>query len=188
MKRKAIALLRVSSEAQAGPNRMGLPAQQQVCKRVAQTHDLEIIDWVELEGVSGAAVLGEPRFAALLKRLAEPQVAGLVVADFDRLFRRGRFADYAILDAFADSGSLLFTADGVLDPTQDSGGLLGVLRGELAGMERRAIAERTRRGREERRRQGRRAEGDGRKVGMPRGVQFDFASGEWSYRHDLNPL
>ena len=60
--RRVIALLRVSSEAQASPDRMGLPAQQRVCERVAQAHDLEIIDWVELEGVSGAAVLADPRF------------------------------------------------------------------------------------------------------------------------------
>jgi len=176
--RKVIGLLRVSSEAQAGADRQGLPAQRHVCERVALTHDLEIIDWVQLEGVSGAAVLGDRRFEALLTRLSDPQIAGIVAADFDRLFRRGRFADYAILDAFADTGSLLFTADTVLDPMEDTGGLLGVLRGELAGMERRAIAERTRRGREELRKRGLRAEG---LVGMPRGVNFDPTTGTWSY-------
>jgi DNA invertase Pin-like site-specific DNA recombinase len=177
--KKAIALLRVSTEAQAEPEREGLPAQRRTCEQVARAQGLTIIDSVELRGVSGAAVLEDPRFRNLLDRLASPGIAGVVVADFDRLFRRGRFADYAILDAFAETRSKLYASDGVYDPAEDTGGLLGVLRGELAGMERRQIAERTRRGREEkRRRTGGRAEG---LVGVPRGVCFDLRSALWSY-------
>src|SRR5262245_21754241 len=107
-KTKVIALLRVSSEAQARPEREGLPAQRRLCETVARNHALEIVDWVELEGVSGAQVLQDPRFNRLLKRLASPEIAGVVVADFDRLFRRGKFADYAILDNFADNGAVLY--------------------------------------------------------------------------------
>ena len=69
MPTKAIALLRVSSEAQAGRERQGLPAQREVCARIAETHQLDVIEWVELEGVSGAAVLAEPRFARVLEHL-----------------------------------------------------------------------------------------------------------------------
>jgi DNA invertase Pin-like site-specific DNA recombinase len=179
MKRKVIGLLRVSTEAQARPEREGLPAQRRVCEQVAKAHGLEIADWVEFQGLSGAAVLQDTRFRELLARLKRSDIAGIVVADFDRLFRRGRFSDYAILDAFADTGSLLYASDGVYNPSEDSGGLLGVLRGELAGMERRRIVERTRRGREEKRRRlGQRAEGP---VGMPRGVTFDHQTGKWGY-------
>ena len=165
-----VALYRVSSEAQANPEREGLPAQRRVCQQVARAHGLTIVDSLELRGVSGAAVLDDPRFRGLLDRLRSPAIIGVVVADFDRLFRRGRFADYSILDAFAETRSKLYASDGVYDPAEDTGGLLGVLRGELAGMERRRIAERTRRGREEKRRKyGIRAEG---LVGMPRAVEF----------------
>jgi len=176
--KKAIVLLRVSSKAQAGPDREGLAAQRTACERVAASHSLEIIDTVKLEGVSGAAVLGSPDFIRLLERLRSPDIAGVVVSDFDRLFRRGRFSDFAILDAFADSGSVLYSTEGVYDPSGDSGGLLGVIRGEMAGMERRNIAERTRRGRDEKRKRGLRAEGP---VGMPRGVSFDAETETWSY-------
>lgn len=54
MKRKAIALLRVSSDAQAGEDRLGLPAQRRKCERIAETNGLDIADgdWVTLKGVS----------------------------------------------------------------------------------------------------------------------------------------
>jgi DNA invertase Pin-like site-specific DNA recombinase len=177
-KTKVVALLRVSSEAQAQADREGLPAQHRVCQRIAVAHDLEIVEEVRLEGVSGAAVLADPNFAALLRRLESPEIGGVVVADFDRLFRRGRFADYAILDAFADNDAVLFTSDGVIDPSDDMGAMNSVFRGEMSGQERRRLAERTRRGREEKRRRGLRAEGP---VGIPRGVNFDLKSGRWSY-------
>lgn len=178
MSTKAIALLRVSSEAQAGPERQGLPAQREVCARIAETHQLEVIEWVELEGVSGAAVLAEPRFARVLEHLRAGRAQAVIAADFDRLFRRGRFADYAILDAFSETGSVLFTAGGVFNPGEDAGALLSVLQGELSGQERRRIIERTRRGRERKRREkGVRAEGP---VGLPRGVTFNRQRG-WSY-------
>ena len=102
--KRVIALVRVSSKAQAAPEREGIPAQERVCKQVARSNNLQIVDWVTLEGVSGAAVLQDPRFQSLLHQLQTPRIEGVVVSDFDRLFRRGRFSDYAILDAFADTG------------------------------------------------------------------------------------
>ncbi len=177
--RNAIALIRVSSDAQAGPDRQGLGVQRTTCEQVAATNDLNIIEWVELEGVSGAAVLADSRFSELLRRLQSPRIDAVIVAAFDRLFRRGRFSDYAILDAFAETGTRLFSSDGELDLAAESGGLLGVIRGELAGMERRRIIERTTAGRRRKRRmKGVRAEGP---VGMPRGVQFDYDTEKWKY-------
>jgi DNA invertase Pin-like site-specific DNA recombinase len=178
-KPKAIALLRVSSAAQAAIDREGLPVQRETCQRIAIQHGLEIVEWVELEGVSGAAVLGDPSFAALLQQLRSPEINAVIVAAFDRLFRLSRFADYSILDSFSETGTRLLTANGELDLRQDSDGLLGVLHGYLGGMERRAITERTKAGRRRKRRErGVRAEGP---VGMPRGVTFDYTHEKWAY-------
>ena len=66
---KAIALVRVSTEEQAAEDRAGLPAQRVEIERIAAAHGLAIVEWVELHGVSGAAVLSDPRFDALLSRL-----------------------------------------------------------------------------------------------------------------------
>jgi DNA invertase Pin-like site-specific DNA recombinase len=180
-----IALLRVSTEAQAGADRQGLPAQREACERIAAAHRVHIVEWVELDGVSGAAVLADPRFRGLLERLADPAIGGVVAAAFDRLFRPSRFADFAILDAFRDSGCRIFTASGVLDPASANDGLLGLITGHLAGQEREAIRRRTMAGRERKRRElGVRAEGDGR-TSMPRGVIFDRATDppEWRYEY-----
>ena len=175
-----IALLRVSSEAQAGPDRQGLPAQREACERIARAHRLRIIEWVELDGVSGAEVLADPRFRTLLARLADPEIGGVVAAAFDRLFRPTRFSDFAILDAFADSGARIYSGSGMLDPKQPNDALLGLISGHLAGVERAAIARRTSAGRERiRREKGYRAEGGA--AAMPRGVLFDHSTKRWSY-------
>lgn len=109
--------------------------------------------------------------------MANPEITAVVVADFDRLFRRGRFSDFQVLDAFADTGTLLYTSDGKIDLSKDGDALVSILRGEIGGMERRKIAERTRRAREEKRRLGLKAEGQG----LPRGVCFDHETKKWSY-------
>lgn len=91
--RQAIALLRVSSEAQAGPERQGLPAQREVCQRIASAHGLQVVRWVELEGVSGAAVLAEPRFARVLADLRAGPARGPyppVSPRFDRTWTQER--------------------------------------------------------------------------------------------------
>lgn len=53
---RAIALLRVSTEGQTGPDRYGLDGQRAEVARIAAAHGLELIETVELHGVSGAAV------------------------------------------------------------------------------------------------------------------------------------
>jgi DNA invertase Pin-like site-specific DNA recombinase len=174
---RAIALLRVSTAAQAGSERGGLPGQRRACDEIARRFDVTIVDTVTLDGVSGVEVLSDPRFGTLLTRLAEPGIDGVVVADFDRLFRRGKWADFGILDAFAESGCVIYTADGAIDPGEESGEWLAGVKTIMSGSERRRLAARTRRGKEERRRLGRRAEGP---VGIPLGVSWDKVRG-WSY-------
>ena len=181
MPNDVIALLRVSSAAQAGPDKQGLPAQREACERLASSYRLRIVEWVELRGVSGAAVLAEPKFQRLLQRLSDPSICGVVAAAFDRVFRPSRFSDFAILDHFRDANARIYTSAGVLDPSTQNDALLGLITGHLAGAERDAIARRTRAGRERKRREkGVRAEGG---VGMPRGVAFDHKAQEWSYEY-----
>ena len=186
MSSNVIALLRVSSDAQAGPDKQGIPAQRETCESLAAIHQLNIVEWVELEGVSGAAVLAEPRFQRLLKRLADPSTSGVVAAAFDRVFRPSRFSDFAILDSFRDANAKIYTGAGVLDPATQNDALLGLITGHLAGAERDAIARRTRAGRERKRREkGVRAEGG---VGMPRGVTFDQETQTWAYEYPAAEL
>lgn len=180
MARQVLALLRVSTGAQARADRGGLDRQRIECERLARAHGLAIAETVLLDGVSGVEVQRDPRFAALLARLTDPNVHGVVVADWDRLFRRGRWADFGVLDAFADTASVIYCSAGRIDPSEESGEWVAGVSTIMSGAERRRLLARTRGGKEKRRREGRRAEGDGVRW-MPLGVRFDFASGAWSY-------
>ena len=173
MKTKAIALLRVSSAAQAGPDRQGLPAQRRVCQRIAARHGLQVIEWVELEA-SGAVVVEHPDFQAVLRKIESPEICGLVVADLDRLMRPEDPGHYAVFRTLRDTETVLYTDSGARDFRQDR--LLMMLESEIAAIERDRIRERTQRGRAEKRRQGKRAEGP---VGMPRGVCFNYETETW---------
>lgn len=178
--KKVIALLRVSSAGQAAEGKQGLPVQQDDCRALAEVYGLTIVETVVLDGVSGTAVRQDPNFAGLLRRLREPEIHGVVIGAFDRLFRRGRFEDYAILDSFADSKTILYTPQGTYDLREDSDALLSVINTELSAAERRNIVRRTSAGRERRRREkGWKAEGG--QVGVPRGVEFDHEAKKWRY-------
>lgn len=135
--RRVIALLRVSTARQAEAG--GLPGQRAECERIGRTHGLAIAETVTLDGVSGVEVLRDPRFTALLDRLRDPSLHGVVVADFDRLFRRGKWSDFGILDAFADTASVVYTAAGVIDPSEESGEWLAGVQGIMGGAERRRL-------------------------------------------------
>ena len=173
--RNAIALLRVSSEAQAGPDRRGLPGQLRVVRQIAEAHDLEIVEEVEIRA-SGARVLEDSRFRRLLDRIDSPRIHGVIVADLDRLMRPEDPGYYSIFKRFRDTETVIYTSAGPKDFRTDR--LLMMIESEIAALERDRIAERTRRGREEKRRQGKRAEGP---VGFPRGVTFDREAGKWEY-------
>ena len=175
--RKAIGLVRVSTDSQGAEDRGGIAAQRREIERIAEREELEVVGVVELCGVSGTEVREDPRFISLLSRLSEPSIAGVIAADADRLFRRKKFSDYGILDSFADTGSVLYTSQGAMDPRQESDALLSVLRGELAGMERKRIAERTMRAKEIHRRAGRHVAGY---IALPYGVTYSKTDG-WGF-------
>ncbi len=174
-KPKAIALLRVSTETQAEKGG-GLAGQRRAAKRIAEQHGLEIVDELELRGVSGTKVQDDPDFRRLLDRIQDPAIHGVVVADMDRLLRPEDPGAYSIFRRFKESATVIYTSSGARDYRHDR--LLMMIESEIAALERERIAERTQRGKEEKRRKGLRAEGG---VGMPRGVAFDHDTARWSY-------
>ena len=142
----AIALIRVSTGAQADEGRAGLESQRVEIRRIAAAHDLKITEWVELEGVSGAKVMADQRFTGLLARLEDPGIAGVIVAAWDRLMRPESLADYAILEEFRRTGTIVYTPTGPRSLESDR--LLSVLETEIAHFERMKIRERTMRAKE----------------------------------------
>jgi len=183
MKLRAIELIRVSTAGQAADDRASIPSQKAVNQRTAAAHGLTIVRTIELVDVSGAAVLKTPEIAELIELMADPQIHGVVCREFSRLMRPEDFGDYALLQAFADTKTILYLPEGPLDFSSRIGRFMGLIRGGIAGMERSEILERIWTSKEEKRREGCFAQS--RKC-LPFGVDYDPIKGKagWSYTAD----
>src|SRR4051794_34190702 len=113
--KQAIELIRVSTESQAAEGRASIPAQRAINRRTALAHGLTIVRSIEISDVSGTAVLMAPEIKELLLLMGDPRIHGVVTREFSRLIRPENFADYALLQAFADSNTLLYLPDGPID-------------------------------------------------------------------------
>jgi site-specific DNA recombinase len=176
--KKVIELIRVSTAQQAADDRASIPAQREINRRTAKAHGLTIVKTVQMADVSGAAVLRAPEMLELLKDIEAPEIEGVVAREFSRLMRPDNFSDYAILQAFVDTKTILYLPDGPIDFSSKSGRLIGLVRGGMAGIERMELREKSVSAREEKRKQGRFASG---RHCLPRGVAYDYSSGLWSY-------
>lgn len=177
MTTRVIELLRVSTQAQAAEDRAGIPAQRAANRRTAQQHGLEIVRTIEMADVSGAAVLMAPEMRELLKLIESSDIHGVVAKEFSRLMRPENFTDYALLQAFADTNTVLYLPEGPLDLTSKSGRLMGTIRAAIAGLERTEILERIWGAKEEKRRAG---EHPNCSITLPFGVGYKKHQG-WYY-------
>jgi DNA invertase Pin-like site-specific DNA recombinase len=143
MNKRVIELVRVSTESQAGEDRAGIPAQRSANQRTAAQHGLQIIRTIQLSDVSGAAVLRTPEMQDLLQLIESPEIHGVVTKEFSRLMRPENFSDYALLQAFVDTKTILYLPDGPIDLGSKSGRLMGTIRAAIAGLERTEILERS---------------------------------------------
>src|SRR2546430_16366310 len=109
-----------------------------------------------------------------MRLIESPTISGVVAREFSRLMRPENFADYALLQAFADSKTVLYLPEGPLDLTSKTGRLLGTIRAAIAGMERTEILERVWTAKEEKRRRGELAQG---KIVLPWGVGYEQGRG-----------
>jgi site-specific DNA recombinase len=173
----AIELIRVSTEQQAGEDRAGVPAQREVNRRTAKTYGLRIVKSIEIVDVSGAAVLSSPEMRELLRLMESPDVQGVVTKEFSRLIRPEKFTDYALLQHFIDTNTVLYLPDGPIDLTSKTGRLLGTIRAAMAGIERREIIERMQDAKESMRKAGKHPGGN---PSLPYGVGYSRETG-WHF-------
>src|SRR4029434_6087397 len=106
--KKFLELIRVSTGQQAADNRASIPAQRTANRRTCAQYDLEIVQSIEIADVSGACVLLAPEMQRLLKLMQLPEIDGVVAREFSRLMRPENFSDYALLQAFVDSRTVLY--------------------------------------------------------------------------------
>jgi len=140
--KKVIELIRVSTEQQAASDRASIPAQRAVNARTCSQYDLEIVRTIEVTDVSGACVTTAPEIQELVRLMQAPEIHGVVTREFSRLMRPENFGDYALLQSFVDSKTVLYLPEGPIDLTSKSGRLMGAIRAAMAGMDRTEILER----------------------------------------------
>jgi DNA invertase Pin-like site-specific DNA recombinase len=182
--KNAIELIRVSTEVQASEDRAGIPAQREVNRRTAQAYGLKIVKSIEIVDVSGTAVLSSPQMQELLRMMESPDIHGVVTKEFSRLMRPEKFTDYALLQQFIDTGTVLYLPDGPIDLASKSGRLLGTIRAAVAGLERREILERMNDAKESMRLAGKHPGGES---SLPYGVSYSPKAG-WSYNADAEKV
>ncbi|MCI0620568.1 MAG: recombinase family protein, partial [Acidobacteria bacterium] len=184
MRKRVIELIRVSTENQAGEDRASIPAQRAINRRTAQAYGLDIVKSFELADVSGAAVLMTPEIQQLMRMIQSPEIHGVVAREFSRLMRPENFSDYALLQSFADSKTVLYLPDGPIDLTSKQGRLLGTIRAAIAGLERTELLERSWSAKEEMRRRGECPSGH---ITWPFGVSYDDERG-WHYKPEAEKV
>lgn len=175
--KKVIELIRVSTEQQAGEDRAGIPAQREINRRTARAYALTIVKSIEIVDVSGTAVLSSPQMQELLRLMEAPDVHGVLTKEFSRLMRPEKFTDYALLQQFIDTKTVLYLPDGPIDLASKSGRLMGTIRAALAGIERGEIIERMNDAKESMRRSGKHAGGES---SLPYGVGYSSDAG-WHF-------
>ena len=175
--KNTIELIRVSTEQQAGEDRAGIPAQREINRRTAKGYGLHIVRSITIVDVSGAAVLSSPEMQELLRLMESSDIHGVVTKEFSRLIRPEKFTDYALLQHFIDTNTVLYLPDGPIDLTSKTGRLLGTIRAAMAGVERREILERMQDAKESMRRAGRHPGGN---PSLPYGVDYSSKTG-WRY-------
>jgi DNA invertase Pin-like site-specific DNA recombinase len=183
MTKQVVELIRVSTEGQAAPERAGIPAQKAANRQTAAQHGLDIIRTIEISDVSGAAVLRSPEMQELLRLIECADIHGVVAKEFSRLMRPENFGDYILLQAFADTATILYLPDGPIDFRSKSGRLFGTLRAAMAGLERTEILERMWAAKEEKRRAGKHPQS---RITLPYGVEYDSEKGLWFFNDDSN--
>jgi DNA invertase Pin-like site-specific DNA recombinase len=182
--KKVIELIRVSTEGQAAEDRAGIPAQRAANRRTAAQYDLVIVKTIEITDVSGTAVLHSHGMHELLRLIQSPDVHGVVAKEFSRLMRPENFADYALLQQFIDTRTVLYLPDGPLDFESESGKLLAGIRALIAGQERREMLRRVHDAKEAMRRAGKNAGGDSV---LPYGIGYSKEHG-WYYAPEIEKV
>src|ERR1044071_7583843 len=175
--KRAIQLLRVSTEAQAG-DKASIPSQRATNLQTATAYGLTIVKTIEIADVSGAQVLLAPEIQEMLRLMSDPEIHGVIVREFSRLMRPDNFADYAMLQAFVDTETVLYLPDGPVDFASDSGMLTGTMRAVMGGLERRELVKKMWRIKEQKRRDG--GFSQSYKC-LPFGVTYD---GVWAFTGD----
>jgi DNA invertase Pin-like site-specific DNA recombinase len=138
---RALGYVRVSTEEQAREG-VSLNAQEARIRAYASAKDLDLIDVIRDEGLSGKD-LDRPGVQRLISACGGGDVSAVVVVKLDRLSRRTRDLLYLVEDVFQARDVALHSLHETVDTSSASGRFFLRIMGALAEMERELIGERT---------------------------------------------
>jgi DNA invertase Pin-like site-specific DNA recombinase len=121
----------------------------------------------------------------MLRLIESPSIHGVIARDFSRLMRPDKYGDFILLQAFQETGTVLYLPDGPLDMSTSSGLLMGGMRALMAGHDRREILSRMNGAKEAMRLAGKHAGGS---HCLPFGVAYDRQHATWSYTDDAEKI
>ena len=111
-----------------------------------------------------------PEIQEMIRLLETGLFSGVVAREFSRLIRPESYVDFALLQVFVDTNSILYLPDGPVDFSNKTGRFMGTIRAAFAGMERTEILERVWSAKEEKRHDGKLAQGS---IVLPYGVGYE---------------
>lgn len=176
MTKRAIELVRVSTSGQASDDHASIESQRTLNRRTAQQYGLAIVRSIEMTGVSGTAVLLAPEMQEMIRLMSDPEIHGIVAREFSRLMRPENYADYALLQVFVDTQTILYLPEGPIDFASTDGRLMGTLKAAMGGIERMEMLRKAWNAREEKRRRGELAQA---RICLPFGVDNDGRNRWW---------
>lgn len=172
--KKVIEWIRVSTIGQADHDRAGIPSQRTSNRQTCQRFDLEIERTFQISDVSGASVLFSPEMQEMIRLMKSPAIGGVVTREFSRMIRPEDFSDFALLQVFVDTNSILYLPDGPVDFGNKTGRFVGTIRAAMAGMERFEMKERLWDAKEVKRKRGELAQSS---IVLPFGVGYEKGRG-----------
>lgn len=181
-KRRVVGLIRVSTSDQARDDRGGIPRQRSILERTIAQKNLDCIRIYEISDVSGTQVLANSDIQEILQLVATGVATGLVVADLDRLFRPENPSDFAVLQAFKDTGAIIYSGDIEYHLDQKDSALFANIRSAISGFELQLIKERQQGAKEAKRRLGKCPNSY---LTLPYGVSFDRETEKWRYNDNI---
>jgi site-specific DNA recombinase len=125
-----------------------------------------------------------PEVQELLSRIESREIKGVVVADPDRLLRPDNFNDFAMLQYFIDTNTLIFTSDQIIDLNTQGGFVLSGVQAILSGNELKQIKRRTQEAKEVKRKRGEHPNGP---QTLPLGVGYKKDKGFY-YDDDVHKI
>lgn len=181
-KRRVVGLIRVSTADQARDDRGGIPRQRSIIEKTIAQKNLDCIRIYEISDVSGTQVLANSDIQEILQLVATGVATGLVVADLDRLFRPENPSDFAVLQAFKDTGAIIYSSDIEYHLDQKDSALFANIRSAISGFELQLIKERQQGAKEAKRRLGK---CPNNYLTLPYGVSFDRKTEKWRYNDNI---